>query len=180
MRRHIGRARRRPAELCQTHKARDHQRQRRSGEPDEPRRRPCRRADHPLPRRPDKQRVAGKGRKKQRELDGDLADHWGPPRGPRRRAMSFIQTLWSLRVADKYRSIFLSLPCKWGSLLRCVARMKRLEHLPVILTIYSESWPGLSRPSTSFWLKARKKDLDARDKRGHDGGEVIRSHRNAV
>jgi len=21
----------------------------------------------------------------------------------------------------------------------------------------SESWPGLSRPSTSFWLKARKK-----------------------
>jgi hypothetical protein len=23
-----------------------------------------------------------------------------------------------------------------------------------------------------------KKDVDARDKRGHDGGEVIRSHRN--
>ena len=26
-------------------------------------------------------------------------------------------------------------------------------------------------------LSRRKKDVDARDKRGHDGGEVIRSHR---
>jgi len=42
----------------------------------------------------------------------------------------------------------------------------------------SESWPGLSRPSTSFELKARKKDVDARDKRGHDA--VIRLHRNAL
>jgi hypothetical protein len=50
--------------------------------------------------------------------------------------------------------------------------------LPVMLNHLSESWPGLSRPSTSFWLKARKKDVDARDKRGHDGGEVIRSRRN--
>jgi hypothetical protein len=31
-----------------------------------------------------------------------------------------------------------------------------------------------------FWLKARKKDVDARDKRGHDGGEVIRSHRDLL
>jgi hypothetical protein len=44
----------------------------------------------------------------------------------------------------------------------------------------SESWPGLSRPSTSFWLKARKKDVDARDKRGHDAGEVIPSHQNPL
>jgi hypothetical protein len=29
-------------------------------------------------------------------------------------------------------------------------------------------------------LRRRKKDADARDKRGHDGGEVIRSHRNAI
>src|SRR5258708_6564188 len=55
---------------------------------------------------------------------------------------------------------------------------------PVMLTLLSESWPGLSRPSTSFWLKARKKDVDARDNPriksgdGHDGGEVIRSRRN--
>jgi hypothetical protein len=28
--------------------------------------------------------------------------------------------------------------------------------------IHSESWPGLSRPSTSFLLKVRKKDVDAR------------------
>ena len=29
------------------------------------------------------------------------------------------------------------------------------------------SWPGLSRPSTSCWT-AKKKDVDARDKPGHD------------
>src|SRR5260370_10261105 len=33
-------------------------------------------------------------------------------------------------------------------------------------TSYSASWRGLSRPSTSFSLKARKQDVDARDKRG--------------
>src|SRR5258708_33817930 len=47
-------------------------------------------------------------------------------------------------------------------------------------TISPASWPGLSRPSTSFWLRARKKDVDARDERGHDEGEAIRSHRNAL
>src|SRR5258708_6708831 len=31
-----------------------------------------------------------------------------------------------------------------------------------------ESWPGLSRPSTSCLLELRKKGVDARDKRGHD------------
>src|SRR5260370_2009764 len=41
--------------------------------------------------------------------------------------------------------------------------------------LYLESWPGLSRPSTP--LKARKKDVDARDKRGHDAGEAIRSRK---
>jgi hypothetical protein len=30
-----------------------------------------------------------------------------------------------------------------------------------------ESWPGLSRPSTPYFVK-RKQDVDARDKRGHD------------
>ena len=44
-------------------------------------------------------------------------------------------------------------------------------------TTSPESWPGLSRPSTSYLLRRRKKDVDARDKREHDGGEVIRSHR---
>jgi len=28
-----------------------------------------------------------------------------------------------------------------------------------------------------FSLKARRKDVDARDKRGHGGGEIIPSHR---
>jgi hypothetical protein len=34
------------------------------------------------------------------------------------------------------------------------------------------SWPGLSRPSTSCFSVARaKKDVDARDERGHDGAD---------
>ncbi|MGA8885729.1 MAG: hypothetical protein WB489_03585, partial [Pseudolabrys sp.] len=35
------------------------------------------------------------------------------------------------------------------------------------------SWPGLSRPSTSFLL-VRCEDKDARHKAGHDGGETVR------
>ena len=38
---------------------------------------------------------------------------------------------------------------------------------------FSASWPGSSRPSTSFSLKSRKKDVDACDKRGHHGGEAL-------
>src|SRR5215471_12722789 len=56
-------------------------------------------------------------------------------------------------------------------------------HLP-------ESCPRLSRLSTPFPLptlprlrgrvgRGNEKDADARDKRGHDGGEAIRSHQNA-
>ena len=37
--------------------------------------------------------------------------------------------------------------------------------------ILQESWPGLSRPSTPCLLSCRKKDVDARDKRGHDAEE---------
>jgi hypothetical protein len=37
----------------------------------------------------------------------------------------------------------------------------------------------LSRQSTSCLRSRGKKDVDARDKRGHDGGAVIRSHRTA-
>jgi hypothetical protein len=33
----------------------------------------------------------------------------------------------------------------------------------------SASWPGLSRPST-FLARQQSKDVDARDKPGHDGG----------
>jgi hypothetical protein len=36
----------------------------------------------------------------------------------------------------------------------------------------------VSRPSTPCWLKRRKEDVDARDERGHDGGERVRLHRN--
>jgi hypothetical protein len=48
-----------------------------------------------------------------------------------------------------------------------------------MLNYFSESWPGLSRPSTPRLLKLGKKDVDARDKRGHDDGEVVGSDRNA-
>jgi len=50
----------------------------------------------------------------------------------------------------------------------------------VILNHFSGVMAGLSRPSTSCSLKARKKDVDARDKRGHDDGEALSSHRNAL
>src|SRR6266853_2634040 len=44
-------------------------------------------------------------------------------------------------------------------------------------SVSTASWPGSSRPSTSCLLRLNKKDVDARDKRGHDGGEMTRSHR---
>src|SRR5258708_3814687 len=40
-------------------------------------------------------------------------------------------------------------------------------------SIYSAAWPGSARPSTPFSLKARKKDMDARDKRGHDAKRCL-------
>src|SRR5262249_30428065 len=44
---------------------------------------------------------------------------------------------------------------------------------------FAPSWPGLSRPSTSFLIGMTKEDVDARDKRGHDGesGSVERNMR---
>src|SRR5262249_42676156 len=42
--------------------------------------------------------------------------------------------------------------------------------------MFGSSWPGLSRPSTS-WL--RQKDVDARDRRGHEGGEFVRQYTHA-
>jgi hypothetical protein len=41
-------------------------------------------------------------------------------------------------------------------------------YLLMIRAILSSSWPGLSRPSTPS-LRMEKQDVDARDKRGHDG-----------
>jgi len=40
----------------------------------------------------------------------------------------------------------------------------------VSATQYPASWPGLSRPSTTFF---RNEDVDARHKAGHDGGKVV-------
>src|SRR6478752_6012608 len=42
----------------------------------------------------------------------------------------------------------------------------------------SSSWPGLSRPSTSR-RPCKIKDVDARHKAGHDGGEAVRFTRQA-
>src|SRR5579864_8001628 len=44
---------------------------------------------------------------------------------------------------------------------------------------YSTSWPDLFRPSTPSLLLVNKKDVDARDKRGHDDGMVFRSYGHA-
>jgi hypothetical protein len=39
---------------------------------------------------------------------------------------------------------------------------------------------GLVAAIHVFRAESPKEDVDARDKRGHDGGEVVRSHRNAL
>jgi hypothetical protein len=39
---------------------------------------------------------------------------------------------------------------------------------------------GASYPYHALLAELSKKDVDARDKRGHDGGRVIRPHRNVL
>jgi len=39
---------------------------------------------------------------------------------------------------------------------------------------------GLVSAIHAFLAEGGKKDVDARDKRGHDAGEVVRFHRNAL
>src|SRR5712671_6160906 len=39
----------------------------------------------------------------------------------------------------------------------------------ILISLSRSSWPGLTRPSTSFARIAQKKDVDARHKAGHDG-----------
>src|SRR6266436_6595976 len=55
-----------------------------------------------------------------------------------------------------------------------------LERVPVMSShIPRESWPGLSRPSTSCLLSRRKKDVDAREDgvpAALRGGESLRGH----
>jgi alpha-1,2-mannosyltransferase len=46
-------------------------------------------------------------------------------------------------------------------------------YLVSLRTILSASWPGLSRPSTPYFEDAPKQVVDARDKRGHDGGGIL-------
>jgi alpha-1,2-mannosyltransferase len=52
-----------------------------------------------------------------------------------------------------------------GTLVLCVLAIYAIISMP--------SWPGLSRPSTSF-ARTGKQDVDARDKRGHDEERVDR------
>ena len=65
----------------------------------------------------------------------------------------------------------------FGIVRRCVGVAGRLaarllSPIPVI-SENSESWPGLSRPSTSSLQRRRKQNVDARDKRGHDAERVF-------
>jgi hypothetical protein len=47
-----------------------------------------------------------------------------------------------------------------------------------MLKHFSGVMVGLVPAIHALLAELGKKDVDARDKRGHDGGEVIRSHRN--
>ena len=58
---------------------------------------------------------------------------------------------------------------------RAAVCARRLEHVPVMSKPLPRSWPGLSRPSTSFSLNASKKDVDARDTRRHDAEQIVAS-----
>jgi hypothetical protein len=51
------------------------------------------------------------------------------------------------------------------------------RHSVVLRQVFCQSWSGVSRPSSL--LSRRDKDLDARDERGHGGGKVMRSPRDA-
>jgi benzoate-CoA ligase family protein len=59
-----------------------------------------------------------------------------------------------------------------ASLLETIAPvLDKLPHKPIVVVVGQSSWPGSSRPSTSS-KAATPQDVDARDKRGHDGGRV--------
>src|SRR5260370_12584200 len=79
------------------------------------------------------------------------------------------------RSAFMFPSLLMICLCSWaiGNLERIAAGLKHLERNPVMLSHFSESWPGLSRPSTSCLLSLTAKDVDARDKRGHDAGASV-------
>ena len=69
--------------------------------------------------------------------------------------------------------------CETGRPASSVARMERSESGNPACRVaqcglHAPSWPGLSRPSTSCLIRGPK-DVDARDKRGHDEGETGRT-----
>jgi hypothetical protein len=49
-----------------------------------------------------------------------------------------------------------------------------------MLSHFSGVMAGLVPAIQPCWLTPGKKNVDARDKRGHDGGEVVRFHRNVL
>jgi hypothetical protein len=63
---------------------------------------------------------------------------------------------------------------------RCLLHCPGLERVPVMLSHFSGVMAGLVPAIHACWLTPGKKNVDARDKRGHDGGEVVRFHRNVL
>jgi benzoate-CoA ligase family protein len=64
-----------------------------------------------------------------------------------------------------------------ASLLETIAPvLDKLPRKPIVIVVGKDSattsWPGSSRPSTSS-KAAAPQDVDARDKRGHDGGKAV-------
>src|SRR5260370_32377197 len=57
-------------------------------------------------------------------------------------------------------------------------RISLLARVPVISKHHSGVMAGLVPAIHVLLAELQRKDVDARDKRGHDGGELIRSHRN--
>jgi len=55
-----------------------------------------------------------------------------------------------------------------------------LERVPVMLSHFSGVMAGLVPAIHALLADTRQENVDARDKRGHDGGEVVRFHRNVL
>src|SRR5688572_336098 len=80
---------------------------------------------------------------------------------PRSPAMVSIGSPGTRRMRKNATSV---IPMKVGTIRLTRVRMKRS-----MSRIHSSSWPGSSRPSTSFLaVCAEKEDVDARHKAGHD------------
>src|SRR5215813_11127478 len=86
----------------------------------------------------------------------------------RQRAIRRTTSWWRKAKARQVSSAFFRLRVAAISLVN-----ERSAPIEPFLRSHGRACPGHPRLTG---LSLRKKDVDARDKRGHDGGEVMRSH----